>query len=105
MSFVAVGRKYGVSDNAVRKWLRCYEAEGAATAAAPGGSGLAANPRLGGAGGEAGDLGARWASAVKHEAVVLTDPVGPDDLDYDAGVDGQPAVAEGRAEVDGPALV
>jgi hypothetical protein len=25
MSFVAVGRKYGVSDNAIRKWLRCYE--------------------------------------------------------------------------------
>ena len=22
MSFVAVGRKYGVSDNAIRKWLR-----------------------------------------------------------------------------------
>lgn len=27
MSFVAVGRKYGVSDNAVRKWLRWYEYE------------------------------------------------------------------------------
>lgn len=26
MSFVAMGRKYGVSDNAVRKWLRWYEA-------------------------------------------------------------------------------
>jgi hypothetical protein len=26
MSFVAVGRKYGVSDNAVRKWLRWYAA-------------------------------------------------------------------------------
>jgi transposase-like protein len=26
MSWVAVGRKYGVSDNAVRKWLRRYEA-------------------------------------------------------------------------------
>jgi hypothetical protein len=25
MSFVAIGRKYGVSDNAVRKWLGCYE--------------------------------------------------------------------------------
>jgi hypothetical protein len=25
MSFCAVGRKYGVSDNAVRKWLRWYE--------------------------------------------------------------------------------
>ena len=25
MSFVAVGRKYGVSDNAVRKWLRWYD--------------------------------------------------------------------------------
>ena len=24
-SFLAVGRKYGVSDNAVRKWLRWYE--------------------------------------------------------------------------------
>ena len=23
----AVGRKYGVSDNAVRKWVRWYEAE------------------------------------------------------------------------------
>lgn len=27
-SYVAVGRKYGVSDNAVRKWVRSYEAEG-----------------------------------------------------------------------------
>jgi hypothetical protein len=27
MSYVAVGRKYGVSDNAIRKWLRWYEAE------------------------------------------------------------------------------
>ena len=27
MSMVAVGRKYGVSDNAVRKWIRWYEAE------------------------------------------------------------------------------
>jgi transposase-like protein len=25
MSVLAVGRKYGVSDNAVRKWLRWYE--------------------------------------------------------------------------------
>jgi hypothetical protein len=29
MSFLAVGRKYGVSDNAVRKWLRWYEEEAA----------------------------------------------------------------------------
>jgi transposase-like protein len=27
MSFLAIGRKYGVSDNAVRKWIRCYEYE------------------------------------------------------------------------------
>jgi hypothetical protein len=27
MSMLAVGRKYGVSDNAVRKWLRSYEAQ------------------------------------------------------------------------------
>jgi hypothetical protein len=27
MSYVAVGRRYGVSDNAVRKWLRWYERE------------------------------------------------------------------------------
>jgi HNH endonuclease len=27
MSYLAVGRKYGVSDNAIRKWLRWYEAE------------------------------------------------------------------------------
>jgi hypothetical protein len=26
-SYVAVGRKYGVSDNAVRKWIRWYERE------------------------------------------------------------------------------
>lgn len=25
MSYLAVGRKYGVSDNAVRKWIRWYE--------------------------------------------------------------------------------
>lgn len=25
--WVAVGRKYGVSDNAVRKWIRRYESE------------------------------------------------------------------------------
>ena len=33
MSYVAVGRKYGVSDNAIRKWLRWYEAEGELEAA------------------------------------------------------------------------
>ena len=27
MSWSAVGRKYGVSDNAIRKWVRAYEAE------------------------------------------------------------------------------
>jgi hypothetical protein len=27
MSFVAIGRRYGVTDNAVRKWLRWYEYE------------------------------------------------------------------------------
>ena len=27
MSYVAVGRKYGVTDNAVRKWLRWYDRE------------------------------------------------------------------------------
>ena len=26
-SYVAVGRRYGVSDNAIRKWLRAYERE------------------------------------------------------------------------------
>ena len=26
LSWVAVGAKYGVSDNAVRKWIRSYEA-------------------------------------------------------------------------------
>jgi hypothetical protein len=26
-SYLAVGRKYGVSDNAIRKWVRCYERE------------------------------------------------------------------------------
>jgi hypothetical protein len=31
-SWSAVGRKYGVSDNAVRKWVRWYEAEQAAAA-------------------------------------------------------------------------
>jgi uncharacterized protein YjcR len=25
MSFLAMGRKYGVSDNAIRKWIRWYE--------------------------------------------------------------------------------
>jgi transposase-like protein len=41
-SYLAVGRKYGVSDNAVRKWARFYErqkerekAEGGAATAPP----------------------------------------------------------------------
>src|SRR3954449_11022346 len=29
LGYVGVGRKYGVSDNAVRKWRRAYEAEAA----------------------------------------------------------------------------
>jgi transposase-like protein len=29
-SYVAVGRKYGVSDNAIRKWVRQYEREAGA---------------------------------------------------------------------------
>jgi transposase-like protein len=37
-SFCAVGRKYGVSDNAIRKWVRWYEAERAqVSASGPGG--------------------------------------------------------------------
>jgi hypothetical protein len=32
-SYLAVGRKYGVSDNAIRKWVRQYEREAAARAA------------------------------------------------------------------------
>lgn len=35
MSLLAVGRKYGVSDNAVRKWLRWYERQGERAAAPP----------------------------------------------------------------------
>jgi hypothetical protein len=31
----AVGRRYGVSDNAVRKWMRAYEAAGAAPGGGP----------------------------------------------------------------------
>jgi len=33
MSWLAVGRKYGVSDNAVRKWIRWYERDAEAEAA------------------------------------------------------------------------
>jgi transposase-like protein len=29
MGYAAVGRKYGVSDNAIRKWVRQYEREAA----------------------------------------------------------------------------
>ncbi len=28
VGFLAVGRKYGVSDNAVRKWIRVYQKYG-----------------------------------------------------------------------------
>ena len=35
-SWSAVGRKYGVSDNAIRKWVRSYEAERAAAVAGDG---------------------------------------------------------------------
>jgi transposase-like protein len=34
-SYAAVGRKYGVSDNAIRKWLRQYERERAASSGSP----------------------------------------------------------------------
>jgi hypothetical protein len=36
-SWSAVGRKYGVSDNAVRKWVRWYEAEAARVSPSRGG--------------------------------------------------------------------
>ena len=29
LGYLATGRKYGVSDNAIRKWVRAYEKEGA----------------------------------------------------------------------------
>jgi hypothetical protein len=29
LGYCAVGRRYGVSDNAIRKWIRCYERESA----------------------------------------------------------------------------
>jgi hypothetical protein len=38
LGWSAVGRRYGVSDNAIRKWIRAYERE---LASAPGGSGAA----------------------------------------------------------------
>lgn len=41
-SYCAVGRKYGVSDNAVRKWIKFYERE--REAAAAGSSGTASAP-------------------------------------------------------------
>ena len=34
-NYCAVGRKYGVSDNAVRKWVRFYERERERTAREP----------------------------------------------------------------------
>ena len=33
LGYVGAGRKYGVSDNAIRKWIRWYERELAAKAA------------------------------------------------------------------------
>jgi transposase-like protein len=33
LGYLAVGRRYGVSDNAIRKWRRAYEAERARDAA------------------------------------------------------------------------
>ena len=44
-SYSAVGRRYGVSDNAIRKWVRQYEREAAATSPAE----SAAQPRRDGA--------------------------------------------------------
>jgi hypothetical protein len=37
-SWSAVGRKYGVSDNAIRKWVRAYEQERVAARGEPGGA-------------------------------------------------------------------
>ena len=39
LGYTGVGRKYGVSDNAVRKWRRVYEAERGVAASAPGAPG------------------------------------------------------------------
>jgi len=36
LGYLAVGRKYGVSDNAIRKWRRAYEAQREACSPAPG---------------------------------------------------------------------
>jgi transposase-like protein len=36
MSYCTVGRRYGISDNAVRKWIRWYEYNGEAEARASG---------------------------------------------------------------------
>jgi transposase-like protein len=46
-SYVAVGRRYGVSDNAIRKWVRQYEREekAAAAVAREGGVDARAEPR------------------------------------------------------------
>jgi transposase-like protein len=33
LGFLAVGRRYGVSDNAIRKWIRQYEREAEAQCA------------------------------------------------------------------------
>jgi hypothetical protein len=43
-SYLAVGRKYGVSDDAIRKWVRQYEREAAAAVAHEGGAEPRARP-------------------------------------------------------------
>lgn len=65
-SWRAVGRKYGVSDNAIRKWVRAYEAER--------GSGAQDGPALGGVPGPVGPAGAEVDAsepAVDQRAVVV----------------------------------
>ena len=109
-SFVAVGRKYGVSDNAVRKWLRYYERERTGrtpapeTAPAAEGSGMAPDARLDGARGETRDFQLGLLAAANDEAVGLADRVRPDDGDRELSLWGQPSLLERRSEVDGPAL-
>jgi hypothetical protein len=44
LGFSAAGRKYGVSDNAIRKWIRQYDRERGAQRAASSRSGLASAP-------------------------------------------------------------
>jgi hypothetical protein len=95
LGYLGVGRKYGVSDNAIRKWRRAYEADRAGGMPSGVAAPRAAGPATAVEGGSVGTVQGVAFAAVDGEAdaTVQGAPLAAVDGEADATVQGAPLAA------------